>query len=154
MANLTPEQRDATIRAMVDSLAQRLQNEPNDLEGWLKLSRSYGVLGESDKAVEALSHAATLAPDRTDIQLDYASALLQTTPETAALPPAFDETLARVRAKEPGNLAMLYFDGLGAVRAGKPAEARKLWSQVLAALPADAPQRAQLERQINALPAE
>jgi cytochrome c-type biogenesis protein CcmH len=154
MANLTPEQRDAAIRAMVDGLAQRLQNDPNDLEGWLKLSRSYGVLGEKDKAVEALGQAATLAPDRTDIQLDYAGALLQATPETTPLPAAFDETLARVRAKEPGNLALLYFDGLGAVRAGKPAEARKVWSQLLAALPADAPLRAQLEQEIKVLPAE
>ena len=153
MANLTPEQRDAKIRSMVEGLAQRLQNDPNDLEGWLKLSRSYGVLGKNDKAVDALSHAASLAPERTDIQLDYAGALLQATPETVPLPPAFDETLARVRAKEPGNLALLYFEGLGAVRAGKPAEARERWSKLLAALPADAPMRANLQQQIDALPA-
>jgi cytochrome c-type biogenesis protein CcmH len=154
MANLTPEQREATIRSMVDGLAQRLQSDPNDLDGWLKLSRSYGVLGERDKALEALARAATLAPDRTDIQLDYAGALLQATPEAAPLPAAFDETLARVRAKEPGNLALLYFEGLGAVRAGKPAEARERWSKLLAALPADAPMRTNLEQQIKALPAD
>jgi cytochrome c-type biogenesis protein CcmH len=154
MANLTPEEREAKIRTMVDGLAQRLQSDPNDLEGWLKLSRSYGVLGQSDKAVEALGHAAALAPDRTDIQLDYAGALLQGTPETAPLPPAFDETLARVRAKEPGNLALLYFDGLGAARAGRPADARKLWTRLLAAQPADAPLRSHLQDQINALPAD
>jgi cytochrome c-type biogenesis protein CcmH len=152
MAALTPEEREAKIRSMVDGLAQRLQSDPNDLEGWLKLSRSYGVLGEGDKAMEALGHAAALAPERTDIQLDYAGALLQGTPETAPLPPAFDETLARVRAKEPGNLALLYFDGLGAVRAGRPVDARKLWTQLLAALPADAPLRSHLEDEINALP--
>lgn len=154
MANLTPEERQAKIRAMVDGLAQRLQSDPNDLEGWLKLSRSYGVLGEADKATDALGHAAALAPDRTDIQLDYAGALLQGTPEAAPLPPAFDETLARVRAKEPGNLALLYFDGLGAARAGRPADARKLWTRLLAALPADAPLRSHLQDQINALPAD
>jgi cytochrome c-type biogenesis protein CcmH len=154
MANLTPEERDAKIRAMVEGLAQRLQNDPNDLDGWLKLSRSYGVLGENDKAVDALGHAALLAPERTDIQLDYAGALLQATPETAPLPPSFDETLARVRAKEPENLALLYFEGLGAVRAGKPAQARERWNKLLAALPADAPMRANLQHQIDALPAQ
>jgi cytochrome c-type biogenesis protein CcmH len=154
MANLTPEERDAKIRAMVEGLAQRLQNDPNDLDGWLKLSRSYGVLGENDKAVEALSHAASLAPERTDIQLDYAGALLQATPGTAPLPPAFDETLARVRAKEPENLALLYFEGLGAVHAGNPAQARERWTKLLAALPADAPMRANLQHQIDALPTQ
>jgi cytochrome c-type biogenesis protein CcmH len=154
MANLTPEQRDSAIRGMVENLAQRLQQEPGDLDGWLKLARSYRVLGENDKSVDALGHAAGLAPDRTDIQLDYAGALLDATPETAALPAAFDETLARVRTKEPANLALLYFEGVGAVRAGKPAEARKLWTQVLSALPADAPLRTHLEGEIKALPAE
>lgn len=154
MANLTPEQRDATIRSMVEGLAQRLQSDPSDLEGWLKLARSYGVLGESDKALDALGHAATLAPERTDIQLDYAGALLQATPEASPLPAAFDESLARVRAKEPGNLALLYFDGLGAARSGKPAEARQLWTKLLAALPADAPLRDRLQQEIDALPAQ
>jgi cytochrome c-type biogenesis protein CcmH len=154
MANLTPEQRDTAIRGMVEGLAQRLQKEPGDLEGWLKLARSYRVLGETGKSLDAMGHAAALAPDRTDIQLDYAGALLDATPETTALPVAFEETLARIRAKEPANLALLYFEGVGAVRAGKPAEARKLWTQVLSALPADAPLRAHLEGEIKALPAE
>ena len=43
--------------AMVAGLAARLQKEPNDPAGWLRLIRAYGVLGETDKAKEALATA-------------------------------------------------------------------------------------------------
>jgi cytochrome c-type biogenesis protein CcmH len=43
--------------AMVQQLADRLQASPNDLDGWLRLIRAYSVLGNRDKATEALSKA-------------------------------------------------------------------------------------------------
>jgi cytochrome c-type biogenesis protein CcmH len=46
--------RQDMIRGMVESLAARLQDDPNNLEGWLRLVRSYSVLGDKEKAEEAL----------------------------------------------------------------------------------------------------
>jgi cytochrome c-type biogenesis protein CcmH len=46
--------REAMIRGMVDSLAARLKEDPDNLEGWVRLVRSYSVLGEKEKAEEAL----------------------------------------------------------------------------------------------------
>jgi cytochrome c-type biogenesis protein CcmH len=43
--------------AMVQQLAQRLETNPNDLEGWLRLIRAYSVLGDKPKAVAALTRA-------------------------------------------------------------------------------------------------
>jgi cytochrome c-type biogenesis protein CcmH len=48
-AGPAPEQ----IRAMVDGLAQRLQDNPDDLAGWRMLARSWRVLGDTQKADEA-----------------------------------------------------------------------------------------------------
>ena len=45
------------IRAMVDRLAGRLEQDGGDVEGWLRLMRSYAVLGETDKAREAVVDA-------------------------------------------------------------------------------------------------
>jgi cytochrome c-type biogenesis protein CcmH len=45
------------IHAMVTGLAERLKKEPNDPAGWLRLIRAYSVLGERDKAKEALASA-------------------------------------------------------------------------------------------------
>lgn len=46
--------RQDMIRGMVESLAARLEGDPNNLEGWLRLVRSYSVLGDKKKAAEAL----------------------------------------------------------------------------------------------------
>jgi cytochrome c-type biogenesis protein CcmH len=46
--------RQAMIRGMVDSLAAKLESDPKNIEGWLRLVRSYMVLGEKDKAQLAL----------------------------------------------------------------------------------------------------
>ena len=39
-------QQQADFRRMVATLAERLEDEPEDLEGWTMLARSYRVLGE------------------------------------------------------------------------------------------------------------
>ena len=54
---------EAFIQSMVDRLAAKMEQNPEDLEGWLKLGRSYRVLGEYDKAVRAYEKALALAPN-------------------------------------------------------------------------------------------
>lgn len=66
-ADMTPGERMAFIRSMVEGLETRLADEPNNLDGWLQLARSLLVLGEQGRAFEALQRAeplvADLAPD-------------------------------------------------------------------------------------------
>lgn len=47
------------IEQMVAGLDQRLRDNPNDVEGWKRLVRSYVVLGKQDQARDALSRALT-----------------------------------------------------------------------------------------------
>ncbi len=58
-AEMTPAERDAMIRAMVEGLAERLKDQPDDADGWRRLARAYEVLGETEKAKDALAQAAT-----------------------------------------------------------------------------------------------
>ncbi len=50
------------IRGMVARLAERLEQEPDDVEGWLRLTQAYLVLGEQDNAERALKRAAANDP--------------------------------------------------------------------------------------------
>jgi cytochrome c-type biogenesis protein CcmH len=59
---LPPEQRATMISGMVKRLADRLQAEPDDVDGWQRLARAYGVLGDTEKAVAAAARAAALQP--------------------------------------------------------------------------------------------
>lgn len=56
-AAMSPEDRAARIRGMVDGLAAKLEENPKDFQGWMQLIRSYAVQDEKDKAREALSKA-------------------------------------------------------------------------------------------------
>jgi cytochrome c-type biogenesis protein CcmH len=49
--------RSAMIRGMVERLATRLQQNGDDVEGWLRLVRAYMVMGDQDKAKGALTEA-------------------------------------------------------------------------------------------------
>ena len=51
------EERGARIEGMVAGLANRLEAEPDDLEGWARLIRSYAVLGRAGAARSAYERA-------------------------------------------------------------------------------------------------
>lgn len=61
-------------RAMVAMLAARLKADPNDALGWVRLMRAYTVLGETDKAKEALTSARKAFHDNKDAQTAFTTA--------------------------------------------------------------------------------
>jgi cytochrome c-type biogenesis protein CcmH len=56
-ADMTPEARQQMINGMVAGLAARLEKDPDDLGGWLRLIRAYGVLGRTEDAAKAVASA-------------------------------------------------------------------------------------------------
>jgi cytochrome c-type biogenesis protein CcmH len=56
-SDMSADQRSTMIRGMVARLAERLQNDGTDIEGWMRLVRSYMVLGQPDKARAAVADA-------------------------------------------------------------------------------------------------
>ena len=59
-SELSEEERMAFIRSMVSGLAERLEDEPGNLQGWLQLARAYMVLGQRGDARGALESAKLL----------------------------------------------------------------------------------------------
>jgi len=51
-----------TIQAMVESLDSRLRAEPNNFDGFMRLVRSYAVLNERTRAVDALQRGLAVFP--------------------------------------------------------------------------------------------
>lgn len=60
-ADLSEEDRSAFIRSMVERLATRLETEPDDLDGWIRLAKAYDVLGENENSRNAYLRANGLA---------------------------------------------------------------------------------------------
>jgi cytochrome c-type biogenesis protein CcmH len=64
VAAAAPEDQAQMIRGMVDGLAARLAAQPDDPEGWARLVRAYGVLGDADAQARALAGARKQFADR------------------------------------------------------------------------------------------
>ena len=63
---MSPDDQKAMIGQMVERLAAKMKDNPDDIDGWERLAKAYGVLGETEKARDAQKHADALrakAPD-------------------------------------------------------------------------------------------
>jgi len=129
---MSPADRQQMIRGMVEGLAQRLEDNPNDVEGWQRLARARRVLGEETAATEALRRATVAAPNRLDVLLDYARAVHPPGSPPEAVTPDFIALMRRILALDPNNPEALFFVGEAEARAGNAVEARALWGRLLA----------------------
>jgi len=149
MATLTPEQRQQAIRGMVDGLAARLKDNPQDRGGWLRLANAWKVLGEHAGAVDAYSQADALAPVDDRLLADWAEAHVRgLKPGEAPSPPAV-AVLERLEKADPRNGLALFYLGAASFAAGDKKAAAARWKTLLAMLPPDAPIRGLLEQRIK-----
>lgn len=86
-AGASPEDRQAMIQGMVEKLAARLQTQPDDVEGWTRLGRSYLVLNQPERAGDAYAHAVKLKSDDIELKEQYAEALIRAAGNDTAPPP-------------------------------------------------------------------
>jgi cytochrome c-type biogenesis protein CcmH len=151
-AQMSPEERQAFIESMVERLAAKMKENPENVEGWIRLANAYRVLQEREKARAAWSEAAKRAPSRIDVQIDYAGALIEGRGDLAkTLPAEFPDAVKRIRTLDPENPLGLFYAGLVARAEGRPDEAKALWQKVLVLMPEGSQERAQLQREIGNL---
>ncbi len=96
------------IWGMVESLAARLKKDGSDLDGWVRLVRSYKVLGEPDKADTAAAEARrAFAGDPGKLQQLDASLKALELGDTSAAAPSRDAKSAgsRCTAESSGDYA-------------------------------------------------
>jgi len=150
-AKMPPEQREQMIRGMVEKQAAELKETPGDRDGWLRLARSYAVLGERDKSADAYEQAAKIDPKNVEIKLGEVDALLDGNALDQAIPPRVVSLLHQVEAQSPQEPEALWYLGLAAAQAKNPDIAASYWNWLLAALPADAPERKTVTAALAAL---
>lgn len=149
MAAMTPEQRQQAIRGMVEGLAARLKDNPQDRAGWLRLANARKVLGDNAAAIDAYAQADTLAPVDARLLADWAEAHVRQLKPGEAPSPAAVAVLQRLEKAEPRNGLALFYLGAAAFASGDKKAAAERWKTLLAMLPADAPIRAMLEERIK-----
>jgi len=137
---MTAEDRQKMIAGMVGGLAAKLKDRPDDLDGWLRLGRAYGVLGEPDKAADAYEHAASLKPDDASILVAEGEALLPDHRPQTAVPERVVTLMKRAETLDPKQPAALWYLGLAAAQQRRFDEATGYWQRLSTTLPADSDQ--------------
>ena len=150
---MSPEQRQDAIRGMVDGLAARLEQQPDDVQGWRMLGRSWAVLGEATKSAQAYAQVASRLPDDVTAQVDYAEALLALQSVDQPPSPEIVAQLQEVLELDGDNPIALFHLGRAAAARGDTRAAARHWQRLLTQLPADAPVRTELERLLEDLQA-
>jgi cytochrome c-type biogenesis protein CcmH len=153
-ADMDPAARAAMIEGMVASLAARLEAEPDDIEGWRMLARSYRQIGRDAEALEALGQVRRLAPEDLQALRDYAYGLwlagIDAGPADAATVAALEELLARDERDPVALLALADVARLD----GDEDRARTLLTRLIEDEAAPPPLREEARRQLDGVPAE
>ncbi len=153
MMALSEEERAEQIGQMVDGLAARLEDNPEDVSGWLRLARAYGVMERHDEAVGALDRAADQVGDDDPQSLDAVlRGYLAQAQATSTRPPERAAVVAgRLYAIDPGHPGALWVLADAARLAGEQNAARGFFKMLLETLPNDSPEHAEIQRQLELL---
>ncbi|MEX2239651.1 MAG: c-type cytochrome biogenesis protein CcmI [Burkholderiales bacterium] len=123
------------IEVMVERLAARLRENPDDADGWTMLGRSYAALGRFGEAVDAYSRAALRAPRDAQLLADFADALAMARGRSLQGEP--EKLVLRALEIEPGNLKALALAGTAAFERQAFAAAADYWQRMLPLVPPD-----------------
>lgn len=141
------------IAGMVQGLADRLKENPGDYEGWMRLGQAYMVLERPVDAVDAYQGAVGQRPGSLDALRSLANAQAMAARALGLERPedGFYATLRAILEANPGDVAALKLLGDEAATAGDTDAARGYWTRLRDVLPADSPDRAEVERRLEAL---
>ncbi len=117
------------IEEMVQRLATRLQSDPDNVEGWIMLARSYNALGRFDQAASAYASAAKQSPNDAQLLADYADTLAMAQGRRLQGEP--EKLIARTLQIDPDNSKALALAGSLAFDNKNYAKAVEYWERAL-----------------------
>ena len=148
--NLNEKEQNLRINKMVEQLADRLKDDKNDFEGWVRLYQSYKVLGSNEKALKALRDATKLNPKNINLKQMLLRELLPTNKK-----PVFSKETNKlvndILVLEPNNVDGLFFSGFAAYNKGEKKKAITYWDLLLKQLPKDSLMSKEINKRIKLL---
>lgn len=126
----------AQLLQMAESLAQKLNDKPDNLQGWVMLGRTYRTLEKFDAAVQAYDRALKLSDDD-DLKLERVEVLAMKSRGNFEGEPW--QVIRDILQRDPQNYGALLMAGSASYSHEKYADALKYWQQARKPLAADNP---------------
>lgn len=116
--------------ALVEQLRARLSEDPEQVEGWVLLARSYKSLKKYPQALEALETANRLVPNQPIIEVELVEAQLFVS-GNPRISPEMKATLEKAVATDPGMQKGLWLLGIASAQSGDDEQAIASWELLL-----------------------
>ena len=138
-----PPMSDKQILAMVDTLAQKMQQNPRDPKGWILLGRSQNALGRFAEATAAFERAVALTPDDAQLMADYAdAAVMAQQGRFEGKPYALIKQSLKL---DPNGMKALALAGTAELRMGNRAASLVHWEKLRTLVPKDSADYREIE---------
>jgi cytochrome c-type biogenesis protein CcmH len=129
--SISPEQ----VRELAGRLAARMEKEPDNVEGWIMLGRSYTALEQFADAARAYGNAVARSGSDAALLADYADALAMARGRSLEGEP--EKIILRALAVDPQNVKALALAGTAAFERRDYAAAVGYWERILKIVPED-----------------
>jgi cytochrome c-type biogenesis protein CcmH len=126
-----PAPTQAQIDEMVQRLAERLKDKPDDAKGWSMLARSYSAQGKIDQALPAYKRVLDLRPNDAQAMVDYADALAVVNNRSLDGEP--EQLVMRAVQVDPVNVKALSLAGTVAFNKAQYPQAVSFWERAVQA---------------------
>ena len=123
------------IEGMVERLAERMKENPDDVKGWTMLGRSYAVLDRHAEAAAAYVNAVKRSEPDAQLLADYADALAMAQGRNLRGEP--ERLIAQALQVDPRNVKALLLAGTVAFQDKKFKDAIAYWERILTVVPPD-----------------
>ena len=140
-AEVTPEK----MTEMATALTRRLQDEPNNMEGWVMLGRVQRARGLFEESAEAYAKALALSRDD-NLLIERAEVLAQKNGGSFAGEPW--SIIQRVLTADPLHMNALFLAGSASYAEMNFNTALRYWERAREVVPADSPDAPELDRAI------
>ncbi|MDP3759770.1 MAG: c-type cytochrome biogenesis protein CcmI [Ramlibacter sp.] len=118
---------------MVEALARKLEKEPDNLQGWAMLARSYKALGRSQEAELAFEHAGAFIDNDAQALANFADVAASNAGGSFKGKPA--QLIAKALKADPQNPMALWLSGTEALSRDDYNGALATWGRLLPLLP-------------------
>jgi cytochrome c-type biogenesis protein CcmH len=121
------------VAALVEGLAKKVRERPDDAKGWALLARSTAALGRYEQSAQAYEHLMKLTPGDAEIMADYADVLGMAQGQSLAGRPY--EIVKSALEIDPNNKKALALAGTATMDQGNLRESIGYWERLVALLP-------------------
>lgn len=136
-----------SLETMINRLASRLREKPDDIEGWIMLATSYASTNRFDRAVDAYREALQRTGDHPQLLADYADTLAMAS--GGDFTAEVGDALQRALKLQPENIKALWLMGHWHYQRNQYDAALKLWEKAASLLPPGGQDAVALTQQIT-----